>query len=183
MNLEQIINEVNKDIDDSIGDEEIKGWVNRGIDDLSPLVKKEAYVMTNVTQENRYDLPADLMEIAFIRADGREYPYIPINDNDSTGYKVWGGKLYFQPEIDNGEVELFYHKRLNHLDALTDEPEFEPAFHDLLVLYAISQSQFADEEPQRQIDAMNRYLGRKEEFKSYLFSQSNAAYQIKEVGW
>lgn len=181
MNLKQLIEEVNKDIDDSLSSGDVLGWINRGLDDLTPVTRKESMKITEVVPENIYTLPEDLFEIAFIRANGVEYSHIPFNDTANQGYKLWGNTMYFQPGLKDGSIEMFYFKRLTHLQNEDDVPEIDPSYHDLIVLYAIAHSQYADEEPERQIDALNRYLARKREYGAHLLSRSNTTYQVKLI--
>ncbi|MEK5065895.1 phage adaptor protein [Cytobacillus sp. FSL R5-0596] len=181
MNLEQLIEEVNKDLDDSLDSADITGWINRGLDDLTPIAKKETMKITGVTPENVYTLPDDLHEIAFVRVNGEEMLPISLQDKTSRGYKEWGGVLYLQPAQESGDIELFYYKKLSPLVDMQDVPEIPSAYHDLLVLYATALSQYAEEEPERQIDALNRYYRRKEEFQRYIQSSSLETYQVQIV--
>ncbi|MED4225628.1 hypothetical protein [Neobacillus cucumis] len=60
MNLEQIINEINKDLDDSIDNEELIGWINRCRYDLLPYAQfQKSSVISTVVDQKEYDLPAD----------------------------------------------------------------------------------------------------------------------------
>lgn len=181
MNVKQLIEEVNKDIDDSLDNADIIGWFNRCLDDLTPIVRKEALKITDADTSNTYELPEDLHEIAFIRSAETEYRLIPLNDKTSRGYKVWGEILYMQPPVESGELELFYYKRLDHVEDGEDVPEIDPAYHDLLALYAIAHYQYADEEPQRQQDAMNRYFQRKNDYQTYIMRNSNEVHQVSIV--
>lgn len=179
MNLEQLIEEVNKDIDDSLDSGDITEWINRALDDLTPITNCETKY--SVTLPSSISLPSDVFKIAFVLVDGTEVHNVPIRDNRSKGYKVWGNELTLQGGLESGVLEVFYYKRLSHLEANEDIPEIDPAFHDLLVLYATAHSQYADEEPERQIDAFQRYQQRKREFDLFIKSQSNETNQVRLV--
>lgn len=179
MNLEQLIDEVNKDLDDSLDSGDITAWLNRALDDLTPITRKEAKYSTDIS--SHVILPEDLFEIAFILADGSEFRNVPIRNNSNSGYKVWGNELTLQNAPESGILEVFYYKRLAHLEDSSDIPEIDPAYHDLLVLYATALSQYAEEEPERQMDAMNRYFNRKREYEAYIQRNSNVIHQVRLV--
>ena len=168
MNLEQIIEEVNRDLDDTLENEAVIGWVNRCIDDLTPLAKKEALLITDANILNSYDLPEDLHEIGFVVADDTEYERIAFNDNANKGFKIWANTLFLQPAVSSGSVQLYYYKKLAHVAETEDIPEIEEQFHDLFVLYTVAYNQFMEEEPEKQADAMNRYNMRKRDFAEYV---------------
>lgn len=179
MNLEQLIEEVNQDIDDSLDSGDITKWINRGLDNLTPIAKKEA--KSNIEISPPIKSPEDLFEIVHLFAGEDEYLPVPIKDRSSKGYKIWGDEITLQGGPETGEIEVYYYKRLTHLEDSEDVPEIDPSFHDLLILYAVAHSQFAEEEPERQIDAMNRYMQRKREFESFVARQSNETYQVRMV--
>ncbi|MEK3819686.1 hypothetical protein MKY20_11525 [Cytobacillus sp. FSL W8-0315] len=178
MNLTEIIEEVNKDIDDSLDNGEISGWVNRALDDLTPIAKAEAKYNSDSAP---FQLPNDFFDIAHLFVGDEEYFPVELNDRVSRGYRLWGKEVTLQKNTGSGEIELYYYKRLTHLENGDDVPEIDPAFHDLLILYTIAYSQFADEEPERQMDAMNRYFQRKREFETFASKHSYQTFQIRLV--
>lgn len=179
MDLSQIVEEVNKDLDDSLDAGDITGWVNRALDDLTPLSKKAAKYVAPVSPV--ISLPDDLFEIELLMVNDEEFHLIDLRNKSDVGYKLWGNELTIQKGPDEGEIELYYYKRLSHLEDEDDIPEIEPSFHDLLVLYASAHSQYAEEEPERQMDAMNRYIARKREYQSFVMKNSNETYQVRLV--
>ncbi|MGF6951868.1 hypothetical protein QF028_004373 [Neobacillus sp. B4I6] len=186
MNLEQIINEINKDLDDTQDNGDLIGWINRCMDDLSPIAKKEAKTVYEISSLNGYDLPEDLLEIALVLVNGTQYDPVVLNDSWSTGYKRWGNVLSLQNAPSDGQVELYYFKRLSHLENLEDVPEIEPTFHDLFILYTIAHQQFSEDEPERQMDALTRYNNRNGEFNRFVMANSfvyNSQRQITDVWW
>lgn len=178
MNLSQMVDEVNKDLDDSLDSGDITGWINRALDDLTPIAKAEA---KHTSPSHTFPLPEDYFEAVHLFVGDEEFFPIEIRDRINKGYCIWGNELSVKKGEESEEVELYYYKRLTHLEDSEDVPEIDPAFHDLLILYAIAYSQFADEEPERQMDAMNRYMVRKREFESFVARQSNETYQVRMV--
>jgi hypothetical protein len=177
MNLEQIINEINKDLDDTQNNGDLIGWINRCMDDLSPIAKKEGKKTAEVSPLNAYELPKDVMEVVSVIVNKEEY--------DRTQYIVWGNVLSLTTELDSGTIDLYYYRRLVNLTGATDEiPEIEPSFHDLFVLYTIAHQQFMEDEPERELDAMERYRKRKSEYEAFMQRNSTRPMfqtQVKNV--
>ena len=181
MNLSEMIAAVNRDIDDDVDSGDITSWLNRCLDELTPITRLEAKYVTPITPA--VTLPSDVFEIVLMLADDKEIYRVATRDKHTKGYKIWGKEITLQNAPLEGFLEVYYYKRLSHLENEDDVPEIEPAFHDLLVLYAIAMSQYADEEPERQVDAMNRYLARRQEYEAYIMRNENSSYEIKELGW
>lgn len=161
MNLEQLYNEINKDLDDSQNSGDLLGWINRCMDDLSPIAKKEAKASYEITSLNEYELPSDLMEIVRVVVNGE--------DVDRAEYSVWGNVLSFKEVPGIGPVELFYYRRLSRLTGdISEIPEIDPAYHDVFILYTIAHQQFMEDEAERQMDAMERYYRRKNEYEAFM---------------
>jgi hypothetical protein len=168
LKLNEILDEVNRDLDESLELGEVIGWVNRCLDDLTPIAKKESLLVTDTNTLNSYDLPDDLHEIGFVVANDTEYERIAFNDNENKGFKTWANTLFLQPAATDGSLQLYYYKKLAHVSGSVDIPEIEEQFHDLFVLYTVAYNQFMEEEPQKQADALNRYAIRKREFADYV---------------
>jgi hypothetical protein len=184
MNLEQIIEEINKDIDDTIDNTDLIGWINRCVDDISPIAKNQGKQVVEITSINAYELPDDLEELVLVMVNGEPYESVSISDTTSSGYKVWENVLSLQKGPESGQIELFYHGRLNHLEESEDIPSIDAAFHDLFILYTVGHQQFADDEPERQNDALTRYYRRKNEFEALMRRNTvrfNPKQQIKNV--
>jgi hypothetical protein len=172
MNLEQIIEEVNRDLDESLESSEILGWINRCIGDLSSIAKKETKSVFEISTLNGYELPEELLEMVLVLVNGMKFDTVPLTDSWSTGYKKWGMVLSLQNAPTEGQMEVYYYKRLSYLEKLDDVPEIEEAFHDLFVLYTIAYNQFMEEESDRQMDAISRYNIRKAEFQRFVMDNS-----------
>jgi hypothetical protein len=180
MNLDQIIEEVNKDIDDTLESEVIIGWVNRCIDELSHITKKEDKKIADIAPENAYQLPDDYTDMVLLLVNGQQYDPVPIRNTISTGYKLWGNVLSLQNAPDSGQLELYYHRRLNHVETESDVPEIESSFHDLLILFTVAHNRFMEDEPGQETDAMSRYERRKREYQDFIM-QSSYSYQQQQI--
>lgn len=181
MKLSELLREVNKDIDDSLDNSDITAWFNRCLDDLAPIIKKEAKTVMDIDSTNAYTIPEDLYELHMVFADDNQYFPIPIQDKDSKGYKIWANEMSFQKGPESGEIKLYYHRKLSSLVNADDVPEIPTPFHDLLIHYAVAYSQYADDEHERQRDAFNRYYQRKQELESYILHNSNTSYTVQIV--
>ncbi|WP_108669552.1 hypothetical protein [Peribacillus acanthi] len=185
MKLSQLIQEVSKDIDDTLSNADITGWLNRAIDDLTPYAKhkKIATIQTVIDQKN-YELPSDFRNLEHLFDEGikRELALLPMDDTYNRGYKKWGNTLILQPvPKEAGELTLYYHAKLPRLVNPDDEPVIPSEYHDLLVLYAVAKAKYQDEEESMQAIAMNEYYARREQFIT--FSQTGEIYQIQDVYW
>jgi hypothetical protein len=165
MNLQDLIKEVNKDIDDSLSNTEITQWINRGLDDLTPVAKyKKSVTIPLIAGQKEYSLPADVHKIELI-LDDTELHEIPLKDRTSRGYKVWGNTLTIQPTPENnGELTFYYYASLPHLKNNDDVPAIPSHYHDLLVLYAVARAKYQDEEPEMQMNAWGEYQAKRREF-------------------
>jgi hypothetical protein len=160
MNLGQLYIEINKDLDDTLNSGDLLGWINRCMDDLSPIAKKEAKTSYEITS-NEFELPEDLMEIIRVVVKGE--------DVDRTQYSVWANTLSFNSAPTSGTMELYYYRRLAQLTGdISEVPEIDPTYHDVFILYTIAHQQFMEDEPERQMDAMERYYRRKNEYEAFM---------------
>lgn len=165
MNLGEMIKQVNIDTDEVFNPQDIRDWINRGIDDISPIARKKERKIAVLNPSQAYEIPADCREIIHVFAAGRELQRVPEFDRESKGYWTWGNELFTQKGPLEGEIELFYHRNLKRLTNDNEEPEIEPEFHDLLILYAVAMSQYMDDEMQRHSGAFQRYQQRKQEYE------------------
>jgi hypothetical protein len=170
MNLEQLINEINKDLDDSLENEELLGWINRCMDDLSPIAQyQKSAAISLVVDQKEYDLPSDYIRLVeFINGDV-PLSRVTLKDFSSTGYKLWGNKLILQPTPDQeGTCDLYYEAKLPYLVNLEDEPQIPSQFHDLFIHYTVARARYQDEEENLQLGAWSEYKKRKDEFVTFL---------------
>lgn len=181
MNLREMINEVLKDIDDSLPDSDIIGWINRALDDLTPVAKYQKITNLSLFTGDKYvALPTDLQEVVLLTDGDQDYNEIPINDRSGIGYKKWGDNFIFQPVLDiDKDLTLYYYAKLPHLTEDSDEPAIRIDFHDLLVLYATAKAKYKDEVMEFHQSTMQEYLERKRQFTNEVSSGDVGVYQVK----
>lgn len=173
MKLSEIIKQVNRDVDESYSNADITEWINRGLDDLTPIAKKQAKTTYTITSANSYALPSDLHKVDFVlvKTDATtEYDPLSQRDTESTGYKMWGGNLSLQNGPTGGSIDLYYYKRLKQLTTtnIDEEPEIEKEYHDLLIFFAIGNMQFKEEDYDDRPDMLQRYALRKAEYEKFI---------------
>jgi hypothetical protein len=183
MNLNDIVRQVNRDIDDQYDLDDVKDWVNRCLDDLTPVAKRETLALTDVDPSNAYELPPDLYQLAFVRVNDEKYESIFLNNDGGKGYKVWENTLYLQPAPGTGQLELYYYRTLGHVEIGADIPDLEPEFHDLLVMYCLGNIQFHDEDYELRPDSFSRYNARKQEYIRFTQKKNRRKRVTEKVIW
>ncbi|MED1948993.1 hypothetical protein [Brevibacillus centrosporus] len=196
MQLSDIIRQVNRDLDEDYSNGDIIDWINRCIDDLAPIAKKEAKTTFAIDSNNSYTMPTDFLEfvdVLTVKADpdnaaNRHYTVLtqlPQQDYTSTGFKYWAGTLSLQNPPSEGTIEVFYNAKPAYMAAtnLNAVPQIDESFHDLFILYAIGQLQFTEEDYDDRPDTLNRYYARKAEFEAHTNRKTTGMYQIKVVDW
>lgn len=158
MNLKELIAEVNKDIDDSLQNADITGWINRGLDELSIFAKfKKKISIPLPANTTDLPLPNDIVEIIKI-SDGSQ----------EVNYEKWGDIAEINEQFNTDKtLTLYYYARLPHLKNPNDVPVLPLHFHDLLVLYAVAKAKYQDEELEMYEVAWTDYLSRQNDFKAY----------------
>ncbi|MFC5775159.1 hypothetical protein [Ectobacillus antri] len=181
MNLQQIIEQVNTDLDDTLENAVITGWVNRAMDIISAVTRYEKRV-TLLFEDGvgDYPLPPDCLKLMHVIGDSGELPLLKLTDRMSAGYKRWGNTIGFQ-NISGVSVDVYYQARLPHLVTPDDEPVIPPQFHDLFILYAVARAKYQDEEEGLvlQRDANNEFGRRVEDLRKYYAQQET--YHIDAV--
>jgi hypothetical protein len=181
MNLEQLIAEINKDLDDELDNAELTGWINRCMDDLSPHANlQKSAVISLFTDQKEYDLPSDYMRL-FQLVDTYPMNQVQMRDFISTGFKLWGNKLIIQPTpLNEGTLDLYYEAKLPYLVNVEDEPAIPSQFHDLFILYTIARRQYQDDEEALQMNVWTDYQRRKSEFIAFMTQQLEPS-QVQDV--
>lgn len=159
MNLQQIVNAVNKDIDDQLSFGDIQGWVNQCLNDLSSIAK---YEKKATFTGKAFTLPSDCVEINSIKENGYIVPY-----------ERWGNEITLS---ETKTVDLYYYGELPELNNVNDIPQIPKAYHSLLVLYGVAKAKYQDDETEAQKIAWSEYLNKLEEFKSYINKQQNVSF-------
>ncbi|OHR74002.1 hypothetical protein HMPREF3291_05295 [Bacillus sp. HMSC76G11] len=181
MDLRELTLEVLKDIDDSLTDSDIKGWLNRCLDDLTPVAKYQKMIsIPLLAGEKTITLPDDLHEIVLLTDGECDYKGISLMDKTSIGYKRWENTLTLQPEVEEDSTfTLYYYARLPHLVEVTDVPVIRPDFHDLLVLYGVAKAKYKDELVDMQQTTMQEYFDRKNQFANEIIQGDFEVYQVR----
>lgn len=175
MNLQQILNEINKDIDDTLDNADLIGWVNRAMDiasTVAPYEKRTTLVFEDGVGD--YPMPSDFLKLYHVIGTNGELPLLKLTDRTSAGYKRWGNTIGFQ-NIDETSVDIYYHARLPHLVNMDDEPVIPPQFHDLFVLYAVGRAKYKDEEESMQNNVFGEFSRRIEDLRKYYAQQETYA--------
>lgn len=185
MELADIIRQVRRDLEEEPDAGDVVDWVNRALDDLTSIAKKEARTSFVITPENAYPLPSDFHDFAYVIVGQEIYDCLPQEDFWKKGFKVWGDVLSLQAGPDTGTIELYYYRKLQHLSSIDTAavPEIEEPFHDLLILYALGQLQFTEEDYDDRPDSMIRYQQRKAEYANYMLRKRKKGRVIERVVW
>ena len=139
VNLQELILQVNRDVDDIFENGDIQHWLNRALDDITPIARIEK----KVTLTYPYTLPNDVQDMERVMQTNKVFPRIPVGEQSQQGYWVWGNELMI-PGGNQQPIEVYYYKKLSHLKGMEDVPEIDSPYHDLLILYAVGQLQFMD---------------------------------------
>ncbi|WP_026676775.1 hypothetical protein [Fictibacillus gelatini] len=146
MNLSQMIDEINKDTDDTFDMSTLLGWINRALDLASDVMRYEKRTTLFLEEGvSDYDLPADLMTLIYVIGSNGPYKELDLLDQNGSGYKRWGNIIGFQ-NITETVVDMYYLAYLPHLVNPEDVPALPMPFHDLPVLYAVAKAKYQDEE-------------------------------------
>jgi len=185
MDLADIIRQVRRDIEEEPDAGDIVDWANRALDDLTSIAKKEAKVSFEITPDNAYMLPENYHDFAYVVVGQELYDCLPQDNFTSRGFKVWGGTLSLQQGPSTGTIDLYYYRKLARLSTADTNavPEIDEPFHDLLILYALGQIQFAEEDYDDRPDSMTRYQQRKAEYASYMMRKRRKGRTIEKVMW
>jgi len=178
MNVDEIIKQVTRDVDNSPENGDIVAWINRALADLTPIAKKEKMLLLDATNQ----IPIDCFEIKHIFVNDRFLNKLDIEDNNGIGYKVWGNAITLQNIT--GPIQLYYYRTLAKVFYNTDIPEIEEPYHDLLVYYAIGHLQFKDEDYEDRADMLQqRYMPRKAEYKAFIDRRNKKSSVKSKVKW
>ncbi|MBH0328264.1 hypothetical protein ABH14_00360 [Brevibacillus brevis] len=185
MQLVDIIRQVRRDLEEEPDADDIVDWANRCLDDLTSIVKKEAKQTYTIDSNNAYPLPPDFHDFAYLIIGGEQYYPVTQDDFRTRGFKVWGGTLSIQEGPTTGTMEFYYFRKLARLTTTNTaaEPEIDEPFHDLLILYAVGQLQFTEEDYDDRPDFMQRYYARKVEYSNYVMKKRRKGRTIEKVVW
>ena len=97
VNLQELILQVNRDVDDIFENGDIQHWLNRALDDITPIARIEKRAML----EYPYTLPSDVQDIERVMQTNTVFPRIPVGEEQQQGYWVWGNELVLQGGVNN----------------------------------------------------------------------------------
>ncbi|MFE1630386.1 hypothetical protein ACFLFF_26975 [Brevibacillus reuszeri] len=185
MQLADIIRQVRRDLEEEPDAGDVVDWVNRALDDLTSIAKKEAKVSFPITPDNAYTLPDDFHDFAHVFVGQERFDPVALEIFGQTGFKVWNGTLSLQGGPSTGSIDVYYFRKLARLSTAdtTAVPEIDEPFHDLLILYALGQLQFTEEDYDDRPDSMARYEARKREYANYMTRKRRKGRTIEKVVW
>jgi len=145
-----------------ITDSQWIGFFNEALVDLKPYAKlKETYTTNLVNGTSEYSLPADFYKLFLLRVKPKatddyylNYPEVLIEDDYSTGYKLWES-ITLQPVIEENVtdgLQMYYYKNHAELTASTENIEISNPY--LVGLYSLGRVETGD----RVLDISNRYF-------------------------
>ena len=105
VNLQELILQVNRDVDDIFENGDIQHWLNRALDDITPIARIEKRAML----EYPYTLPSDVQDIERVMQTNTVFPRIPVGEEQQQGYWVWGNELVLQGGSQQ-PIEVYYYK-------------------------------------------------------------------------
>lgn len=178
MKVNDILKQVNRDIDDVYNLGDIVDWVNRCLDDLTSVSKRQSSVVLNAP----YTLPTNLHELLFVSQNNRFIKTLPMNDPYGEGYKRWGDSLTVQ-NLDTSPLTIYYHRKLNKVSGGDDIPDLEEEFHDLFILFCLGNAQFYDEDYELRPNKLGEYEARKQKYIQYIEKRDRKKVVSEKVSW
>lgn len=178
MIVSEILRQVNRDIDDQYNLQDVVDWINRCLDDLTPIAKRQA----SSTLDSTLTLPSDLHELLFVSQNNQYLKKLSMSDQYSCGFKEWGSALTLQ-NVDATPVTIYYYRKPNKVATGADTPDLETEFHDLLVYFCLGSAQFFDEDYELRPDSFGRYNARKQEYIRYIEKRDRKGRVTEKVIW
>jgi hypothetical protein len=179
MNVDEIYRQVNRDISDAYNLQDIIDWVNRALDDLTPIAKKQA----KVTLNSPYILDDTFHQVHMIQQGSNILNPLTLQDLDHPGFKIWDNTITLQLTDDTGPIDVYYYRKFKRIVAGPDVPELETEFHDLLILYCLGKAQFFDEDYEFRPDQLGTYGARKLEYEKYIEKRNRKRKVTEKVIW
>ena len=159
-------------------DTELKRWINRASMDLAESARLAAATSTTVTTVSgteKYNLPSDFGAVRqvelvdasnsndFTELDAMSIDLREDDTGEPTGYYVEDDDLYVIPKPDGVySLRVWYVKRGTTLSADADTPIIPTEFHDLIVLFAVSQAKRKDDDAAFQVYANDYEAGKRD---------------------
>jgi len=143
-------------------------WINACLDDLSQVAYRPGRATISLTAGTyEYDLPSGVQEVTgavYKTAAGISTPLRQLHPLDmySEGWKLLDKIVLQNIAVSTGDsLVVNYYRTLAHLTDLTQTPELEAQYHELIVLYCAGRSRQKEEELEERADYYNEYLQRR----------------------
>jgi hypothetical protein len=190
--LINVINQINRDIDEEYDNGDIIDWINRCSDDLTPIARIQAsqsYAITAVTDSFTFHETRHRdysMKVTDSHNESTFYYPVSVTDPQPKGYVAWGNSFTLQNGPTSGTITYYYYQKIAQmtLEQLNVEMQIDSEFHDLYILYGRGQIQFTEEDQKGNSDredSMNMYLARKREFERHIRIKQATAETIEVV--
>jgi hypothetical protein len=177
MKVNDILRQVNRDIDDQYNLLDVVDWINRCLNDLTPIAKRQASMSLN----SPFTLPTNLHELLFVSQNNQFLKKLSMEEYSNEGYKQWGDVLTTQ-NTGISHLTIYYHRKLDKVANGEDVPDLEEEFHDLLIYFCLGSMQFYDEDYERP-DSFGRYQARKQEYIQYIEKRDRKKRVSEKVIW
>lgn len=173
--LEDIIKKIRsitKEIDqDFITSEDLTGWINEALNNISNFLEPEASAVIEVVEgQESYPLPDNVNEIKRLTINKERQRFIPFNTFNDEGapvgsYTLWENEIIISTPKEDGLIKLYYFKKFPALKNLEDKVEIDDKYIDLIVFHGISMVYYKNEE----FDKGREWQGRFEEKKVEMY--------------
>lgn len=180
MNVQEIITLAQMKSEEVYDDPTWIGFINAGIDDLTPIAKLlktvtleaetlvSGYVEINIVADpaNGLEEAHEVLSVYATVTDPvggkrKQLRRLNMNDNISQGWKLTYDKLIIQhlgADVVEATIEVDIYKKPDHVEDMEDIPEFPAQYHTLLVLYICAKSQQKEEELNDKNDFYAEYI-------------------------
>lgn len=130
-------------------------WINAALDDLTPAARLvTALLVPLIAGRPQYDLPDDchkVVSVSYFQGDS-ESPLTQRSWRDASlpGFKLGDGIIRLQglPLLAGDEIEIVYFRRIAHVEDVSETPDLQPEWHELIVLFLVfrvgTREEFAD---------------------------------------
>lgn len=156
-------------------------WINFCLDDLSQVAYRPGRKTVSLTTgTNEYEVPSGIQEIfgiVYETSDGKQFAVRQINPTDvySRGWKRQDKIVLQGLSVTTGDnLVISCYTNFTHITSTSEEPELEPQYHELIVLYLASRSQQKEEELNERMDFYKEYLERRQQYAQSRLSQAES---------
>lgn len=159
--------------DEEIENIDLRDWYNECQDELSSVLYLPTDLEVLRDGDGAYPLPANYKDGLTVELpdDGGFPSSIDMKDRNRRGFYIRSGKVYLRG-WEPASVTIHY----NRLPAaFTTDPDFVPdipqQYHYIFPIYAVMQAMFAEDEPERYMQARDEYYNAKRTIVSMINRQ------------